>query len=495
MNVDTLPPLADPFDEKPTITPYVPAPAPPAEQLKLVRVEAKPIDVAGKHSVRLRRAGDRVERIFYLDDEATISDFVEEAMEKFYVRGEDFAKLRSEIHQLLRTELWDYERYQTRVVLEPLSQAMPYEVDWLWPGRIAANKLTMLVGDPGVGKSLVSLDVAARVSTGRPWPDEPANTERRDPGGVLLLSELDDADDTIRPRLQALGADLQRITLIRSFIRAGENGATQNLPFSVGGKLEMLEACLQKVPDCKLIIIDPLSAYVETNYARRELSALLQELVEIAVSKSVAILVVSHFSRGSHALFHYGSQANSRFVAGARSVWKIVGDSEHRDRRLLLPMKNNLGSDWLGLGFRIESAPDDPAPSIVWENQPLEIAVERSNFKPDLPALPNSHAVYRRMIHEWLRNQLQTGDRFAQDILAAAAVAKIGEKTLRKALREIGGMTRKGSTGVWVWSLTDQSGSDSCHQAISCATEKSVCQVDRLDRLDQVDRLEATEAS
>lgn len=270
---------------------------------------------------------------------------------------------------------------------------------------------------------------------------------------MLLLAEFDDVDDTIRPRLLAAGADLDRITLVRSFIRANDFMHSDNLPFSVGGKLDMLGDCVKRLPNCRLIIIDPLSAYVETNYTRRELSALLQELVEIAVKHGVAILVVSHFSRGSHALFHYGSQANSRFVASARSVWKILGDGDHRDRRVLLPMKNNLGSDWLGLEFGIVSEQLDETPRIAWANQSLEIAVERSKFKPESTELPNSYEVHRKMIREWLRQQLSQGERFAQDVLAAATVARIGKRSLRLALREIGGTTQKGSTGLWIWSL------------------------------------------
>jgi hypothetical protein len=45
-------------------------------------------------------------------------------------------------------------------------------VEWLWPGRIPIGKVTLMVGDPGNGKSLVALDVAARVSRGRAWPEE-----------------------------------------------------------------------------------------------------------------------------------------------------------------------------------------------------------------------------------------------------------------------------------------------------------------------------------
>jgi hypothetical protein len=44
-------------------------------------------------------------------------------------------------------------------------------VGWLWPGRVPAGKLTLVAGDPGIGKSLMALDMAARTTTARPWPD------------------------------------------------------------------------------------------------------------------------------------------------------------------------------------------------------------------------------------------------------------------------------------------------------------------------------------
>src|SRR5208337_2012961 len=74
---------------------------------------------------------------------------------------------------------------------------------WLWPGVIPAGKLTLLVGDPGVGKSLLTLDIAARVTRGRPWPDCSAACAI---GEVILLSAEDDPADTIKPRLLAAGA-------------------------------------------------------------------------------------------------------------------------------------------------------------------------------------------------------------------------------------------------------------------------------------------------
>jgi RecA-family ATPase len=80
------------------------------------------------------------------------------------------------------------------------------QVTWLWPGRIPRGKLVVLDGDPGVGKSTLTLTIAAKVSTGSPFPDG-ARPER---GDVILLSAEDDIADTIRPRLEAAGADLNR---------------------------------------------------------------------------------------------------------------------------------------------------------------------------------------------------------------------------------------------------------------------------------------------
>jgi putative DNA primase/helicase len=276
------------------------------------------------------------------------------------------------------------------MLLETVDTARQYPVEWLWPDRIAANKVTMLVGDPGVGKSLVALDIAARVSTGRPWPGESTATGLREPGGVLLLSELDDLDDTLRPRLEALDADMRRIVLLREFVRVS-TGKYEVVSFSIGGQLKMIEQAIERVRDCRLVIIDPISAYVDSQYTRRDLNLLLQELMELAVGNNLAVLVVSHFSRG-HSLFHSGSHANSRFCASARSVWKIVGDANYRHRRVMLPIKNNLGSDWLGLGFRIETATDDFAPRVVWEDTPFEVNVDRVTHKPaKLEAQPNSY--------------------------------------------------------------------------------------------------------
>src|SRR5688572_19661070 len=114
-------------------------------------------------------------------------------------------------------------------ILRVASSITPRELEPLWDGVLWIGKPTLLVGDPGLGKSLVSNDVAARVSRGLAWPCESASCE---PGGVLMLSAEDDPDDTIVPRLMAAGADLERITFLDG-VREYRDEGTHERPVSL----------------------------------------------------------------------------------------------------------------------------------------------------------------------------------------------------------------------------------------------------------------------
>src|ERR671917_1290149 len=91
-----------------------------------------------------------------------------------------------------------------------LSEVEPEHVEWLWPGRLPLGKLAVLDGDPGLGKSALTLDLAARVSAGLELPDG----GRSGPAGVVLLSAEDGLEDTIRPRLDAAEGDPSRVAAL-----------------------------------------------------------------------------------------------------------------------------------------------------------------------------------------------------------------------------------------------------------------------------------------
>ena len=73
---------------------------------------------------------------------------------------------------------------EQRAELESWSDVEPQEVSWLWPGRLARGKYCVLMGLPDLGKTTIALDVAARVSVGKAWPDGAACPK----GRVLILT-------------------------------------------------------------------------------------------------------------------------------------------------------------------------------------------------------------------------------------------------------------------------------------------------------------------
>lgn len=74
----------------------------------------------------------------------------------------------------------------SEAIVHRMSDVEPEQLEWLWPNRIPLGKLTLLAGDPGLGKSFVTMDMAARVSRGAVWPDD--STKRQTVGSVVIFN-------------------------------------------------------------------------------------------------------------------------------------------------------------------------------------------------------------------------------------------------------------------------------------------------------------------
>src|SRR6516225_11459229 len=123
-----------------------------------------------------------------------------------------------------RGDAWEHEADRPPGIL--LSTVTPQRVEWLSPGRIPLSKLTIIDGDPGLGKSVLTLELAARVSRGLAMPGDEAG-DNRDPADVVILSAEDGIEDTIVPRLDAAGADRSRI---RALNLVPDSDGGQRLP-------------------------------------------------------------------------------------------------------------------------------------------------------------------------------------------------------------------------------------------------------------------------
>ena len=373
-----------------------------------------------------------------------------------------------------RAECWP-ERYlggggptpEVGPVLTCLADVQPSKVEWLWPRRMAIGKITMLAGDPGLGKSFCSIDIAARVSAGAPWPDLP--DARQQPGGVIILSAEDALDDTIRPRLDAARADPSRVCALEAIRELDPmTGKPRHRGLHLDKDIANLEWALEQVPDCRLVVIDPISSYMgdANSHNNAEVRGLLAPLSELATRRRVAVLCISHLNKGAGDAM-YRVMGSLAFVAAARAGYAVLKDAKDDmgERRLVLPIKNNLGDDKSGLAYRIMEAPGHDQPYVAWEPEAVYMTVSEAlgagTGKGEARDSPDDREQRKLQVSEaaeWLAGYLADGGKPAREVIEAAKTDGISQRTLERAKPEAQVVAcREGFAhgGRWVWRKVD----------------------------------------
>jgi predicted ATP-dependent serine protease len=254
-------------------------------------------------------------------------------------------------------------------------------ISWLWPRFIPRGKLTIIAGNPGLGKSQLTSSIAAVLTTGGSWP---VDREQCELGDALFLTAEDDPADTVRPRLEAAGANLERVHIVKGVLHGYRgDGTPEQRIFCLAEDLRALESTLIRLGNVTVLVIDPVSAYLGEidSHKNAEIRGLLAPLSELAARHKVAVIAISHLNKagGPQALMRVtGSLA---FVAAARAAYLVAADPD-RTRRLFLPLKNNLGPDAEGLAFRIErstvlsaSGPIETS-RVMWESEAVSITAD-----------------------------------------------------------------------------------------------------------------------
>jgi hypothetical protein len=324
-------------------------------------------------------------------------------------------------------------------------------IPWLWPYRIPSGRITLLVGRPSAGKSLLTCDLTARITTAVHWPDP--GFDRAPLGDVLLLTAEDDASDTIRPRLDAAGADCRRVHLLRAAKVREADGRGREVSIDLAN-IDVIRAALAKLPECRLLVIDPIGSYLggRTDANRdNEVRAILAPLAAMAAEHEVAILLVAH-TRKSLAPFADDMVLGSRgFVGLARSVLHLTADPDDKARRLLLPGKCNLAAPAAGLAFRIVS----PG-RLEWEPVPLEgLSADDFMAPPDRPSKPGPEADALDAATNWLQAALANGPRLVKELAEEWCNGQSGSKrTLHRAKQSLQVEAfRPEVPGPWWWRL------------------------------------------
>jgi hypothetical protein len=305
------------------------------------------------------------------------------------------------------------------------SDIEPEEVQWLWPNRIALGKLTMISGDPGLGKSFLAVDLSARVSTGRGFPDGGLC-----PLGDVLFATLEDgAADTIRPRLDAHAADVNRVYHLA--------GVGDDDPLQLDIHIGQLQEQLEGNQGVRLLVLDPISAFMgdTDSHKNAEVRRVLGPLGRLAEEHGVAVVAINHLAKSQHKAI-YRTMGSVAFVAAARAAWIVGADPDDESRRLFLPAKNNLGSAD-GLAYRITNG------AVAWEDGPVFMSPDDLEDDSETP---------RKEAKEWLRAALADGSVPSSAIYEKAKTDGIAKKTLERAKKELGVESTQ-SGRAWTWSL------------------------------------------
>jgi hypothetical protein len=325
------------------------------------------------------------------------------------------------------------------------SEFEPEPIEWLWPGRLAAAKATLIDGDPSLGKSLMTLDLAARLTTARPLPD---GFTPPGPLSAVLVGSEDDLRDTVLPRLQAAGAD---VTRVHTFVGRSHDGHWDRQP-TFPDDCDLLQEAVEET-GARLVVIDPLTAFLGAavgSLSGPHIRRALAPLARVAAATRAALVYVRHLNKGGRGQRAIYRGTGSIAIIGAARTAFLVGHAPNEDDlRVLACTKNNLAEPPPSLGFRIEhAAPGQPI--ITWTGT-VDVSAD------DLVlAAGTQYGAAMPQAKEFLEGLLRDGPCPQEEVVRAAREAGIAWRTLERAKGELGVVSNKQHTDGrhrWHWSL------------------------------------------
>jgi len=336
-----------------------------------------------------------------------------------------------------------------QALITRLSDVEPQDVAWLWHPYIPLGKLTLLEGDPGLGKTFISLTLAAAITRG--WPllsQTGAPGEELEPADVLYMSAEDGLADTLRPRLDAADADVSRVHALTGW-RLDDGNESAEGAVSLGDIPILEQALTQTKP--KLIIIDPLQAYLGAKvdmHRANEVRPLLSALGNLAEKHECAVICIRHLSKALSPKAIYSGMGSIDFAAAARSILTV---GEHDGERLLAHVKSSLAPQ--GKSIRYE----------LWDGSLNWLGI--SDITAEELRVPQTVEAEGSTVDAavtFLQDYLEDGAQASSKVSRAAKEAGISNATLRRAKEKLdvkydrqnvsGG--ERGS-GIWVCSLPD----------------------------------------
>lgn len=339
------------------------------------------------------------------------------------------------------------------LVLTTADQILPERVEWLVEDCFPLGMIGVIGGNPGLGKSQIAIKLAALATSGIGSPLQNGFSPK---GSVIILANEDDAARTIRPRLEAAGAILNKVHIVQGIAKEG----AEVEPFQLDQDVAELRACTERLGDVRLIIIDPPNAYIggkTDTYKDSDVRKMLAPLQSLAHDTGALVLLVVHLNKRSDGGAHQRFNGTGAWVAVSRVAY-LVGEDEVDHSRHMLPVKNNLGNDKYGFIYDIRekilhNGQDEIKTShIVWFDKSFRSANE---------LLSPAKKTQTKAVDEaknFLEEELSGGTKPVNDIKDSAKNAGISWSAIRRAKDDMFITVKKGSE-AWEWTLI-QTGND-----------------------------------
>ncbi len=342
-------------------------------------------------------------------------------------------------------------------------------IEWVRRDYFPLAKPTVLAGDMGQGKSLLTIDLAAHVTTGRPFPNGGGSFG---PRGAVIMSAEDDAADTIRPRLRRAGADLSRVSLV-PMSKPGSYA-----PIDITGDLSRIEREIDE-KDAALLVVDPFNAFLPltiNSWNDSSIRRAIGPVSDFANRRRVLVVLVIHFNKNVNVTqAKYRVMGSIGNVAAARAAFMVAPDPNVVGQFVFAPVKANLSRGGVpSLAYRIVGEKLDPGnldrffpkldpterTRLLVETYPrIEWGIESAHTADSLLEAQvgrKLNAVERA--GDFLRELLKTGPVLEKDVEAEAMKRGLGWRNIKLAKKEVGVVSKKQKDlfeGKWFWQIDD----------------------------------------
>jgi len=352
-----------------------------------------------------------------------------------------------------------------RAIITHLIDVEREKIRWLWRGRIPLGKISLIDGDPGLGKSVLTLNIAARMTRGDVMPDG-TQSDLDGPADVLLLTAEDGMADTVRPRLDVNGADVGLVHALVG-VRRLALGADEE-PGRDPPHLKDLAALEEAITrhNCKLVIIDPLMAYLPDGidaHRDQEIRRVLAPIADLAQRTSAAILVIRHLNKSSTSNALYRGGGSIGIVGAVRSALLVAKDPDDETgaTRVLVSQKCNLAAPPPALKYTVEADGKNDPPRIEWHGESAHTAASLL-AQPERGEEKTATSDARAFLQELLKPAPMA----VKEIQQQARAAGISWRTVGRAKALEGVRSSRAGFSAeagWLWTLPDRTGEpDAC---------------------------------